>query len=360
MRMHLCKKMTVFSGASVRRALAQVHCHCLAFTSVLLALFLLSCTKEETQDRVPVQLGVGSVKSKAGALESLQMLEGRNFGLLAAGDFNKPDPMLYNGNAELVGNGVSWRVSFPGDELLYYPVLSDNNYSFYACSFGAQDVNYSFYRRDGSMKIHVPNDIYGKHDILWARSEATPLYGDVEGFNAQYIRLLQENAMYGYLPNLEFTHVASAIRFKLSVEDQAMEDRGFMVIRTAIRNVSNAATLDMFTGVLEDNDKVYSMEYLNQAFNPTLEGKLMKDDTFYIAPGEYPQLAFQFQCKAYPGAPSPYPDSIITIDAQQILEFLNKETITLERGKRYTFEVVFKRGSFGYTAVLKPHSDQSE
>lgn len=357
--MHLCKKISILTGASARRALAQVHSHCLAFTSVLLALFLLSCTKEEAQDRVPVQLGVGSVKSKAGALESLTMLQGKTFGLLAAGDENKPLPVLYNGNAEFRGEGVSMSVSFPGEEsedgILYYPLGSENNYSFYACCFGGKEgVEYYL-----SMQTPVPEGIYGMQDILWAKSQATTDLEDkdgevVKGFNARYIRLLLDQVRYDCFPRLDFHHVTSAIRFKLGVEDEDMQDSGFTVVSTAMNNVSSTAVLDMETGILDDNgNRDACLEYADQTFTPTVDGMRMDDDAFFIAPGEYPDLEFQFQFKV--ASDAPILSSVIS--SQEILEYLvenfNKGTIALDKGIRYTFEVVFKRDGDGYKAELK-------
>lgn len=150
----------------------------------------------------------------------------------------------------------------------YYPMDSYYNYTFYG---------YYPYQKDVTIEgntAKVAIEIDGSHDIIWSKKAAleiksTQLFEntvDLKGYNANYIRkikrhneIVKEKGMdnyFSYVPNLEFNHLLTQLKFYITVADnQSEEDKNatynnLRVSDIKLKNVNTTATLDITAGTL--------------------------------------------------------------------------------------------------------------
>ena len=99
--------------------------------------------------------------------------------------------------------------------LIYYPLTSDTNYSFY--SYYPYNQNATPATADA---FTVDYEL-GSADILWAEDHAQSYDNDseagtLEGFNARYVRTVEKNSDSqdaGYTSNFNFHHLTTGLRF---------------------------------------------------------------------------------------------------------------------------------------------------
>lgn len=314
-------------------------------------LVCMSCTKEMPDDWVPrfeddtrwwvnTELPVPVTFSfasgtKGHAIESVEQLEGMEFGMFAAGDYQREDPVLYDGKAMIRNGKVVFAESEDGS--LYYPRSSKNDYSFYAYYTGPGNSGYSVSKTEDGRYV-VPVDELGKDDILVSvPSVATPIYepGNDEplsGFNAVYARA--SYLWYGnlHVPKLEFRHACSAIQFHIRYRKYRdyLPNVSKKVTTGRLDYVPVSAQLDLSDGTFETEGGLGSIIQDEDAA-PTPDG-IMLDNTFFIAPGEYPQIEFGFtlvKLLTYN----------IRVSHEDIAGAMNGNVV-FERGGRYVFDVL--------------------
>lgn len=124
----------------------------------------------------------------------------------------------------------------------FYPLSSDVNFSFYACS-PAPDSNTLLNDR-----VIAGYQITGNKDILWGEAIATDLENGNEsysGYNARYFR------KGGTKPTIRFDHMLTQLNFKGVKGDEGVVDAG-SVWPVRIKNItirtSDRATLDVAGG----------------------------------------------------------------------------------------------------------------
>ena len=144
---------------------------------------------------------------------------------------NESGLYLKNERAEAVEDVERGKYLIKFDENKYYPYSSERNFSFFGY-YPRLGTNPVYYR--DSIRIPIPADQWGKHDILCASSfaerqyvkkdaatgnyvpaifgqDATAYY---DGFNAAYIRHLNRNNLYEQkMPNLSFKHKTTCFEF---------------------------------------------------------------------------------------------------------------------------------------------------
>lgn len=303
---------------------------------------------------VPVTFGFSS-GTKGQAIESVADMEGMEFGLLAAGDASREDPVLYDGKA-MIQDG---RVLFSGceDGYLYYPRSSGNDYSFYAYRTGPENSGY-LVRKTADGRYVVSVDDLGKHDVLVSvPAVATPVYepgndAPLNGFNARYARAAY--LWYGdmYAPKLEFRHVCAAIRFHIRYRKYLNilpEVPVARVTSARLDYVPVSAELDLHNGTFETESGSGSIVQEEDA-GPTLEGRML-DNTFFIAPGEYPQIEFVFALSRLGRTYD------ISVSHEDIARVMNGNVV-FERGGRYTFDVFISESNFSgnrFSVELNPY-----
>lgn len=166
------------------------------------------------------------VVTKAGKFSQIGSLNDLTIGVICVGDqtdwsdtqngtvFNLSETLTSEGNLEF-------------SKTQYYPMSSQDNYSFYAYRYGGS----------GRAILNAAKDAYeissqsnvGYVDILWAKAVANP-YNSREGFNAAYSRALAKDLKSGkiedeedynsYLPKLDFKHALSCIDVKIKYDNE--------------------------------------------------------------------------------------------------------------------------------------------
>ncbi len=242
------------------------------------------------------------------------------------------------------------KVIFAEGATKYYPVISDNIYSFYAyhpysesAAIGAGDVSKVTY------DLSACNT-----DILWAMSEAEPYTYTpttdagtgapvtVLGFNAKYIRRVNKEAdPTTYLPALDFQHLLTALEFKVKTPEGETGEFP-AVAQIVIKNVVTEAEL-----VVVDNS-------IEQGEVNTTAGKLTavegKTANFTIAPGEaVVPTAFGEDVTSAPVLL--YPADSYTIDIA--FKTPDKEDLTWTRGKALPAPVNSGSYKAGYRYVVE-------
>ncbi len=127
---------------------------------------------------------------------------------------------LYN-RRSVVGNGEDDAVTFrddsnTGDLTVYYPINSDDTYSFYAY----YPYNSTVTRSQEALTVSY---LLGYTDILWSDDHAQSLQNNVtNGFNAEYIRTIKQRNLYGqdkYHANFNFKHLTTGLTFTAKTEE---------------------------------------------------------------------------------------------------------------------------------------------
>ena len=251
---------------------------------------------------VPIQFGMSSgvgLQTKTTMIENWSDLEYPLgiFALDLEGDLdNDTGIYLKNERAEAVEDVERGKYLIKFEESKYYPYSSDRNFSFfgYYPRFGTAPACY----RD-SIRIPIPVDQWGKHDILCASSFAErqyvkkgpngnyipAVYGQdatayYDGFNAAYIRHLNRNNLYEQkMPNLSFQHKTTCFEFeayltgvsadKVTSTDQipviqSIEIKGPSIYEkaylTIARNDLDAAGMADWSGALRVEGKTTSLK----------------------------------------------------------------------------------------------------
>lgn len=156
----------------------------------------------------------------------------------------------------------------------YYPLKSTHNYSFYGYAPYQEGASYT---GDGSA---VAFSINGSQDIMWAKAQAITIdggtlnlnstqptvTGNINGYNARYVRLLKfhwENAApngtyHPWVPNLNFEHQLVQLRFFVKAADQqSVADKAaaadLSVKDIKVLNHGTAATMALADGTITCN-----------------------------------------------------------------------------------------------------------
>ena len=120
-----------------------------------------------------------------------------------------------NGSGEPTGNG----------KIYYYPYGNWYNYHFYGYYPRQTGTNVS----ESANKVTVDYAITGTEDIIYAK--ATPPTADVDkGFNAKYMRSLQDATGYNQLedlPKLAFSHKLAQLRFYVKCASATYNSYGY-------------------------------------------------------------------------------------------------------------------------------------
>lgn len=134
-----------------------------------------------------------------------------------------PAPNYY-ANAKVDVNG---NVVFDNNDVYFYPLNSDVNFSFYSCSPQPARTTVT------SSSIIAAYNITGHDDILWGEAEATNVQngGTFAGYNARYFR------KGGTTPVLGFKHLLTQLRFK-AIKGSEGEVIGNSVVPVSVKNIS--------------------------------------------------------------------------------------------------------------------------
>lgn len=187
---------------------------------------------------VPILFGSGKVLSKA-PVTSVDDLADKTLGVFAvdkdADRWAAADGTVYLNDESAHYDPATGSIGFgasPAEPTTnYYPAESDINLDFYAYHPKVTDATEV---RSDIITVSVP---LGTSDILWAKAEAQDMSVDgklYRGFNAEYIRKFPEVEN---RPRLEFSHPASAIRFRIV----KTESSGSRVIRSSALTLKNMA-----------------------------------------------------------------------------------------------------------------------
>ena len=154
--------------------------------------------------------------------------------------------MLYNETGTVTEEGTGNAGSLKFSSTVYYPMSSDQNFTFYA-----------YHSPDGRVQLNEEGSVVsltyslGYTDVLWAKSEATPVEtaeGEpLSGFNGRYVRHIEQTyvgnqeQLNTYLPRLNFEHKLAALKF--TVVDQSGADETLTLHRIGVENAITQATL---------------------------------------------------------------------------------------------------------------------
>ena len=187
---------------------------------------------------VPILFGSGKVLSKA-PVTSVDDLADKTLGVFAvdkdADRWAVADGTVYLNDESAHYDPATGSIGFgasPAEPTTnYYPAESDINLDFYAYHPKVTDATEV---RSDIITVSVP---LGTSDILWAKAVAQDISVDgklYRGFNAEYIRKFPEVEN---RPRFEFSHPASAIRFRIV----KTESSGSRVIHSSALTLKNMA-----------------------------------------------------------------------------------------------------------------------
>ena len=150
---------------------------------------------------------------------------------------------IVNDNADLDGKTyITFKDAEDADEIIYYPMTSDNTYSFYAYyPYNATDVSYT--ENECTVEFELGTD-----DILWAEDHAQSFQNNTrEGFNAAYVRQVADpssgvSGNDNFRANLNFTHRTTGFRFYALAEEGA-DYENLTVTGLRLKNIATKATL---------------------------------------------------------------------------------------------------------------------
>ena len=213
-------------------------------------------------ESLPVPIEFGDTPYGAMTKDAIVDLAGVEFGVLAYDTATNAE-LLKNVVARGGGNNV--RASFitpSGDITYYYPLPTqdpDNNYSFFAYHVTEELIadNATAHNLTSGYTVDVAIDTT---DVLWAKSEATPLVysGEtINGFNAKYARYNRKFFNNEYLPKLTFEQKTTALHIYAKAIDAdaaaTFKDGDLNLLELAslsLGGVFTQAVLDVTSGVI--------------------------------------------------------------------------------------------------------------
>lgn len=181
-----------------------------------------------------------SIESKAlisGQIKGATLPEGLDIGVfaLATGEGAQSwgtdaEGTLINNRRVVTGTGGS--ITF--DPVVYYPMTSDQAFSFFG---------YYPYNNDVALSTNceVSLDVNGYTDILWGKAYASTIQTNPPtlGFNAAYVRWAKKNGREDLLPEMQFKHVLTALKFQAQLEDADLSSDEVKVSRLKLVNATN-------------------------------------------------------------------------------------------------------------------------
>lgn len=264
-------------------------------------------------DRIPVEIGVqtqGETKADVTSMEGLQ------FGLLALDPSRAPwsqaeDVLIPSSPAQVTGGSVRF---IGAQNQYYYPVNADANYTFYAFRHKEMRVDEdpsAFLAVNDGETFQISGIRVGHQDILWAKSEATPLPDPSDesvtfpGYNAGYAMMAK--TWYGsspevfalYRPFLRFRHLTSSVRFAfVAASEAAAQEMASAVFLTnlSLEGVHGSATLDVLEGTLSPEGDAVTITLDGEPVEPGWnggEGNVFGEEALYVLPSDAIKLNFR-------------------------------------------------------------------
>lgn len=226
-----------------------------------------------------------------------------------------------------------------------YPLGVNNNYTFFGYHVGTDEIEGEYEQISGAFVKEFP---VGEADVLWAKSEATPVQKDgvwYDGFNARYSRVIRtlDNPS-AYYPSLNFAHACTSLHFYVKAYDltaaNSFADGQVRITGISLTNVPVNAKLVICDkqniareGTLEPIGGLGTLARDGFEAVPTLAGTEISDG-FFLLPGEYSDSELSFELTTNPvGTPTTYKVGTLRLPAGQS---------SFEAGKSYSYVIVIK------------------
>lgn len=186
-----------------------------------------------------------SIESKAlisGQIKGATLPEGLDIGVfaLATGEGAQSwgtdaEGTLINNRRVVTGTGGS--ITF--DPVVYYPMTSDQAFSFFGY-YPYTNGNVAL-----SANCEVTLDVTGFTDILWGKAYASTIQTNppTPGFNAAYVRWAKKNGREDLLPEMQFKHVLTALKFQAQLEDADLSSDEVKISRLHLVNASTSVLM---------------------------------------------------------------------------------------------------------------------
>lgn len=318
------------------------------------AALLCACTKNAGPDAaqlpawvedetlpVPIEFGPG-IATKA----AIEALPGAPLGIY--GVDVEDGTLLLNHLAECKGSEsiLKFVDEVGGEEKVQcYPLGVNNNFTFFGYHVGTEDIEGEYEQIGGAFIKEFP---VGDADVLWAKSEATPVQKEgvtYNGFNARYSRVIRtlENPSF-YYPALNFEHACTALHFYVKAFDQdaadSFADGQVRITGISLTNVPVDAKLIICDkqdlareGTLEQVGPLGTLTRSGLEAVPTLAGAEVGEG-FFLLPGAYRDTKLSFELETDPiGMPKTYTVGTLPLPAGQT---------SFEKGKSYSYVIVIK------------------
>lgn len=338
-------------------------------------------------ESLPVPIQFGSLSSgmvTKAAVTDLDGLTGKPIGVFAWGE-GSSDPMetsaksiFPNGfrRAQVAGDitgGVGslkfWEKDAEQATMVYYPMSSKYDYSFYAYYTGEEPVFGTCGENDYSIDVYFAQPFT---DILWGKCSDSDLQYDetalphlkykenqIKGFNSRFSRAAAKQEVVDkerYYPSIELKHACSAFSFYAKAdEDASMTDVKLEELNAHVKinsveitNVPTSAKLIVAArtgdqGVFESSGSgnVSMTVYNGYTILQTSGGVVLStaasggEDQFFLPPGDYSNSQAILHCTL---DDNPFE---LSFD----LKYTNEESedsTEFEAGKSYSFVVIFK------------------
>ena len=289
-------------------------------------------------------------------------------GWKSSGSFPNISSILLNNQKATVNSDGS--INFDG-ETKYYPLSGTNSYDFYAYyPYKEAGSGLSCYDSSTATSYYTVTYSIGNTDILWAKAANDGFtYTEdgqqkvIAGYNAAYIRKVTNNTQSDerkkYLPNFEFKHMLTSLKFKLQATEEdakGLDAANAVITGLTIKNTFNQATLVVADKAAEANEEgtlktkdggdTYSISLKDASGNATFSIK-MSDGT--LQDGKY-VVEFGDGLMLVPNPSKGYFEGKLHIKIGDItqdidLKFTDPNSEggkNFDAGYRYTFSIVVK------------------